>query len=65
MAMEKRGVIEDGWTPPETSEKKADQLEEHVTKRAADAASEKTADDKQGGRCRCGCNPSCRGRRPS
>ena len=37
--MEKRGVIEPGRTPPERDDQKqaaAEQLEDHVTKRAAD-----------------------------
>ena len=43
--MEKRGVIEEGRTPPETKpgeEKQAADapLEEHTTKRTADAAEE-------------------------
>lgn len=44
--MEKRGVIQQGITPPESSQIKAasgppapQQLEDHVTKRAAEAAS--------------------------
>jgi len=42
MAMEKRGEIRSGWTPPEkeqTTEKLAatdQQLEDHITKRAAE-----------------------------
>ena len=50
MSMEKRGVIEDGITPPETPEKKGEHLEEHLSKRAADAAREKVAEDKGGHR---------------
>lgn len=38
MSMEKRAIIEDGRTPPETPEKQGEQLEDHLTKRAADAA---------------------------
>ena len=49
MSMEKRGVIEDGVTPPETPEKKGEHLEEHATKRAADAAAEKMTEDGKGG----------------
>lgn len=39
---EKRGVVEQGRTPPETDEKQAseDALEDHLTKRAADAVGE-------------------------
>jgi hypothetical protein len=37
--IEKRGVIEEGRTPPEDTSKEAtEHLEEHATKRAADAA---------------------------
>ena len=48
--MEKRGVIEPGRTPPENEEKQAstDTLDNHVTKRAADAAESRCC----GGRCR-------------
>ena len=49
--MEKRGYIQDGWTPPEEkeeTEKKASakNLTEHATKRAADEAENKLAKDK-------------------
>ncbi len=39
---EKRGVIEQGRTPPETDEKQGseDALEDHLNKRAADAVAE-------------------------
>jgi hypothetical protein len=37
---EKRGVIEEGITPPETPEQR-EQLEQHLTKRAADVAAER------------------------
>ena len=37
--MEKRGVIEPGRTPPEKpQDRKPSELEQHVVKRAADAA---------------------------
>ena len=46
---EKRGVVEPGRTPPEeTQDKEASDkpLEDHITKRAADAASRFIADNK-------------------
>lgn len=48
--MEKRGVIERGWTPPEADgdEKRASvkELEDHTTTRLAKAAKEAKTDDK-------------------
>lgn len=60
--MEKRGVIEDGRTPPESAEKQGEEevvirkcgaapiplerLAQHVTKRAADAAADSIAANK-------------------
>ena len=46
--MEKRGVIEPGRTPPEDDNEKAasaEQLEQHATKRAADAVKESIQND--------------------
>lgn len=42
MTHEKRGVVEQGRTPPEDKEKAAssEQLEDHPTKRAADEAAD-------------------------
>lgn len=43
MMNEKRGVVEPGRTPPETDEKRASEgeaLEDHLTKRAADAVTQ-------------------------
>lgn len=39
--MEKRGVIEEGITPPEDKDVGERELEDHVTKRAADIAHER------------------------
>lgn len=49
--MEKRGVIEPGRTPPEDGDAKqaSDQsLEDHVTKRAAEAARKAAEESKDG-----------------
>jgi len=49
--MEKRGVIEPGRTPPEDDNQKqasVEQLEDHLTKRAADTAKESTKEATDG-----------------
>lgn len=47
--MEKRGIIEAGRTPPETDDKQASDsdLEDHITKRAADAVQETCREQKK------------------
>ncbi len=48
MSMEKRGIVDEKNTPPETAVQRPEELEDHVVKRAADAVTEKllTRNDK-------------------